>query len=957
MADGFRIADVYVRALLDRDQLRADIAGLPAELGGEADAAGQAVGDRMGRAASDGISRGIEDGVGSAPVAEPSTRKGTEAGDRFGSAMSSKVRAALAALPPADINLDDEYAQAKLDYIREELIGLGDAKVGVDLSDADAIAKLTVLRTELDELRTASASVQVKVDTAAASAQIDKFLADTEVKSEVAGDKVGKNLTDAAAKSAGGASPMIVSAIVGGLIAGGPAVAAASVLLFGGISAYAAKSNADVQASFGQLKTTVVGDLHDIGQQTSGEFTAALRDVRAGFLQVEPDIRSAMTAGAADVHSLVDALMSATDTVIPAFNRELQAGQPVVQGLDTLVRDLGSGVAGMLDQLSAHSGAEGQVLSEIGQTLKILLPDIGTLLGEGAELGSTVLPVVNTALQWTSDILHLIAPILPEVAAGFAGFKVVSLLSGPMGTLSAKMQTVAADADGLKGKLAGLGAQGAAGLSNTLPIIGIALAGVSAAFEKQSSDVQRWGQDLLDGGAKAAEAKQQIQALQGTSYELSHGLQGGIADLLGYGTALNVTSQSGQKAQQAAHDLYKSMSPLEQKQQDVTTAQNNLQAVLADPKHTAAQASAAADRLSTANSNLAIFQDQVKTATDNASTAQQTNATRLQDIANKASAASTQINLLKGALDALTGKQVTETEAEIGVTQATVAATTAVQGHTGALVDNNGKLTVNTDRGAAAQSALIQLAGASNQLIATMQQQGYTQDQVSAKDDELRQNFIRTAEQMGYNAGQAQQLADQLYGIPASRHTDITLGLPNWGAVDSSINWVARSRTVQIYGVFHGTNAIAGMNAAGGKVANTPLIHLGFDSGGKVSGPGGPTDDLVPALGPRSDVNYRLSPTEWIIKGSSSAKYGDYKMQAVNDGRAVITVPGPQPTQRYATGGSLGDAGSGEGITVQQLTVQVNIPAGTAVITDRDIPSTVVSALQQALLKKDRQRR
>jgi hypothetical protein len=64
-------------------------------------------------------------------------------------------------------------------------------------------------------------------------------------------------------------------------------------------------------------------------------------------------------------------------------------------------------------------------------------------------------------------------------------------------------------------------------------------------------------------------------------------------------------------------------------------------------------------------------------------------------------------------------------------------------------------------------------------------------------------------------------------------------------------------------------------------------------TGGKIRGPGTPTSDNIPIL---------ASPTEWIIKGKSSAKYGDYAMASVNDGTAEI-IPN---ARRFATGGKVG---------------------------------------------------
>jgi acid phosphatase family membrane protein YuiD len=63
-------------------------------------------------------------------------------------------------------------------------------------------------------------------------------------------------------------------------------------------------------------------------------------------------------------------------------------------------------------------------------------------------------------------------------------------------------------------------------------------------------------------------------------------------------------------------------------------------------------------------------------------------------------------------------------------------------------------------------------------------------------------------------------------------------------------------------------------------------------TGGKILGPGTPTSDSIPAM---------LSNSEWVIKGKSSAKYGDRAMRSVNDGTATII-----PADGYAAGGRPG---------------------------------------------------
>lgn len=88
--------------------------------------------------------------------------------------------------------------------------------------------------------------------------------------------------------------------------------------------------------------------------------------------------------------------------------------------------------------------------------------------------------------------------------------------------------------------------------------------------------------------------------------------------------------------------------------------------------------------------------------------------------------------------------------------------------------------------------------------------------------------------------------------------------------------------------------------SVGGVQHTTPLNVIGsagrgMATGGKVRGYGTPTSDNIPI---------RVSPTEWVIKGKASAKYGDYAMGSVNKGTATI-IPDSQPAG-FARGGRPG---------------------------------------------------
>lgn len=183
-------------------------------------------------------------------------------------------------------------------------------------------------------------------------------------------------------------------------------------------------------------------------------------------------------------------------------------------------------------------------------------------------------------------------------------------------------------------------------------------------------------------------------------------------------------------------------------------------------------------------------------------------------------------------------------------------------------------------------------------------------------------NFFRGMSQIGtlarqrptpvatMNAGPFSSTMGWLFGRVASingqRPTPIARLIAATSGAESQLNWAARNRTTTIYAVYRALNSIpllGGLGrASGGKI--------GFDSGGKVRGPGGPTDDLISVRGPRPDVDYRLSNLEWVIKAASSMMYGDQAMKDLNDGLATVITRSGRRIEGRAGGGSMADGGT-----------------------------------------------
>jgi hypothetical protein len=138
-------------------------------------------------------------------------------------------------------------------------------------------------------------------------------------------------------------------------------------------------------------------------------------------------------------------------------------------------------------------------------------------------------------------------------------------------------------------------------------------------------------------------------------------------------------------------------------------------------------------------------------ATGGATTAADTFQQGLKDTADAADAAKQETSLFKSALDSLTGATVDITGAEAAFWGALDAAKTALEGTTGSVLDSAGALDLHTEAGRKTRDTLVGLADDADTWIATMQTQGATTGDLTAKDQELRKNFYNTALQMTGN--------------------------------------------------------------------------------------------------------------------------------------------------------------------------------------------------------------
>lgn len=158
------------------------------------------------------------------------------------------------------------------------------------------------------------------------------------------------------------------------------------------------------------------------------------------------------------------------------------------------------------------------------------------------------------------------------------------------------------------------------------------------------------------------------------------------------------------------------------------------------------------------------------------------------------------------------------------------------------IAENGRTLNIHTEAGRANRRSLYEVAGAWNNLSAEAKN-------APGAYASARRSFIDLAESMGASRKQARELARQLMEIPDRKAVEVTLDTAAAQAGLESFIATASGRVISI----------------GTRVVNTSSNMVARASGGYISGAGGPTDDLIPAM---------LSNGEYVVRAAAVDRYG-----------------------------------------------------------------------------------
>ena len=268
----------------------------------------------------------------------------------------------------------------------------------------------------------------------------------------------------------------------------------------------------------------------------------------------------------------------------------------------------------------------------------------------------------------------------------------------------------------------------------------------------------------------------------------------------------------------------------------------------------------------------------------------------LDGVTTSGQAASDSQNQTKAAVDAYTeatraGKDATDeyvnalkglTKPFLDADAAMIAWEDAIAKTTESLKANGATLDITTEKGRANKTALNGMAEAGIQVIATMQANGASQQQLQAQLEASRGRLVAAAMAFGMSKDQAWAYANQVLQIPAVVNTQVNA---NTGAAYSSVVALAQQlNSLHDREIFIRTTMIT-IN----KLDNSQGPLSGNATGGYIQGPGTATSDSILSM---------LSNGEYVVKAAAVEKYGVGFLHDVN-------------SMRFADGGLVSRASAG----------------------------------------------
>lgn len=628
--------------------------------------------------------------------------------------------------------------------------------------------------------------------------------------------------------------------------------------------AAAGGSNADIAglvATMSKIQSTAkltAQDLNEFGNR--GVNAAELIGSQMGMTGAE--IRESITAGSLDAMKALDALVAGMNerfdgaadnvknTFAGALDRVGAAWRDLSSSLaEPFVGKEGGGIfTGLLNELADAMRA----LEELPGPVRAAAGALGGLVAVGGTLGGAFI-LLAPKIAAARTQLALMPPVAQKAA-------------GALGGLSKGLAAVTAGYIAYQGAAAAFSGDEATAAASEYAI---ALGRVA----RGQTDI-RSGMDSLVSGRGGFSV-----------FNL------GRAEVDGLTAALEALSKSGfTKFTDAAYANFglakteadiaaEAISKLDAELANLATG-GNAEGAARVHAELAAEAAKVGLSLSDLNGYLPLYTD----ATGRSAAAQE-------EAAGSTKTLSEQLSELSNAYSELANQIMTQREAEIGYLDTLDSVREAVTEGTRVQRDKSGAVNDTAKATREADAALINLAKAAGRVTEGMIEAGAPTDELAAAAARQREQFIATAEAMGYTAQEAVELAESYGLIPSEKITKLEVNDRATAtaakvkrlieAIPKSWRSIITTERRTVYADDRG-NAARGAGGRGG--ARGAKVPAGFVSGGVVPGTPPPQQwiDNMLGIGATGAV-FGLRSGEWIINEPQSKK-NDKTLRAINEG-------------------------------------------------------------------------
>lgn len=486
-------------------------------------------------------------------------------------------------------------------------------------------------------------------------------------------DRIGDNTETTASRTGNRMARALLNPMVLqlGLIPGIAAAAgtagalALSVLpvAIGAVGVAALKNNEVIKGAFADTWQEIKSGAEDVAEPLEGVFVQEAHRLSAAWQTVRPDVAQMFKDSAPLIYQFTDGVLRAAEQAVPRFRTALAVSGPAVRGFSNLIEDLGIGVGDMAVEMSKGSVDMGRSADLVGDLLRGLLRDVGTLVTQfsrfwasiGPQFNQTFDMLMNRVLEFTQgglrglgqgleitlsvvqaflSVLGPFAQIIGQVSgdllsvastwrivAGAIGLaaKAWNLLKpsewvSKMSGVTSVVQNAAQSFGGLVTKVSGSEEagerftrvttkiwSGVTKAASSLPILGTAFLAGKAIIDSFYPSADELAKKIQEGGAAAAEARTQM-------YSVADGYNRG-----------SLTAQAFAATSEEVRDAIKKqregMTDLERAQADAAAAQRNYDYAVDKFGENSSQAKSAQLDLADATGRVERAQDRAAKAT------------------------------------------------------------------------------------------------------------------------------------------------------------------------------------------------------------------------------------------------------------------------------------------------------------------------------------------------------